>query len=199
MRPRVRSLLVVGLVTASLSACHHAPPPEPTPVPAPAPAPPPPTTVFQDIRPVPQPVAAPAPDPDAAARALAAAVAEMVNALGTAVYFDYDKSDLRDDAKATLDAKVPILQVNKQVRVRIAGNTDELGSDEYNLALGQRRAASAKAYLTARGIDASRIDIVSFGEERPAQPGNDETARTKNRRDEFEIVAGRDTMQPVRR
>jgi peptidoglycan-associated lipoprotein len=156
--------------------------------------------VFQEIRPAPPPAAAaPAPDPDAAAKALAAAIAEMVNTVGAAVYFDYDKSDLRDDAKATLDAKVPILQANKQVRVRIAGNTDELGSDEYNLALGQRRAAAAKAYLVARGIDASRIDIVSFGEERPAQPGSDDASRAKNRRDEIEIVAGRETMQPVRR
>jgi peptidoglycan-associated lipoprotein len=144
-------------------------------------------------------VTAPAPDPNAAAKALAAAIVEMVNTVGTAVYFDYDKSDLRDDARAVLDAKVPILQANKQVRIRIAGNTDERGSDEYNLALGQRRAASAKAYLTARGIDAGRIDIVSYGEERPAQQGDNEPARAKNRRDEFEIVAGRDTMQPVRR
>lgn len=200
MRPRFHSLLVPALAAVSLSACHHAKPPEPTPVPAAAPPPAPTTSVLQDIRPVAAPpVSAPAPDPNAAAKALAAAIAEMANTIGTAVYFDYDKSDLREDGKAALDVKVPILQANKQVRVRIAGNTDERGSDEYNLALGQRRAAAAKAYLVARGIDAGRIDIVSFGEERPAQQGDNEAALAGNRRDEFEIVAGRDTMQPVRR
>jgi peptidoglycan-associated lipoprotein len=72
----------------------------------------------------------------------------------------------------------------------VAGNTDNRGSDEYNLALGQRRAAEVKRYLIARGIDASRIDVVSFGEERPAASGDNEDAWAKNRRDEFEIIAG---------
>jgi peptidoglycan-associated lipoprotein len=125
-----------------------------------------------------------------AAEKAAAAVAAARAAFSTPVYFDYDKSDIRDDQKATLEAKLPIFQANADMRIRVAGNTDNRGSDEYNLALGQRRAAEVKRYLIARGIDASRIDVVSFGEERPAASGDNEDAWAKNRRDEFEIIAG---------
>ncbi|MFN8579863.1 MAG: peptidoglycan-associated lipoprotein Pal [Gemmatimonadaceae bacterium] len=123
---------------------------------------------------------------DAAARALAAARA----AIAAKVYFDYDQSDLSDASRATLDAKLPILRANPQMRLRVSGHADERGSDEYNLALGQRRAAAAKRYLTDQGIDASRIDIVSYGEERPAVEGQTEEAYKANRRAEFEITAG---------
>jgi peptidoglycan-associated lipoprotein len=132
----------------------------------------------------------------AAARRDSIARAEAArNTLRDPIYFDYDKSDLRDDARMALDAKLPILRANPQVRIRIAGHTDERGSDEYNLALGQARAAAARRYLEARGIDGSRIDIVSFGEERPASAGGEETAWSRNRRDEFEIVAGADNLR----
>ena len=80
------------------------------------------------------------------------------------------------------------------MRLRISGHTDERGSDEYNLALGQRRAAAARRFLETRGVDPSRIDIVSFGEERPVGMGASETAWASNRRDEFEIVAGAETL-----
>lgn len=126
---------------------------------------------------------------DAAARE-AAAVAAAKAAFATPVYFDYDKSDIRDDQKATLEAKLPVFQANADMRIRVAGHTDNRGSDEYNLALGQRRAAEVKRYLVARGIDAGRIDVVSFGEERPAVAQDNEDAWGKNRRDEFEIIAG---------
>ena len=76
------------------------------------------------------------------------------------------------------------------MRIRVAGNTDNRGSDEYNLALGQRRAAEVKRYLIARGIAEDRIDVVSYGEERPAVAQDNEDAWAKNRRDEFEIIAG---------
>lgn len=197
MRPRFRSLLLPALVTVSLGACRAKP--APAPVPVQTSAPPPMTMPSDPPRVAPPPVTAPAPDPAAAARALEAARTAMASTLSTAVYFDYDKSDLRDDAKAVLDSKVPILQANKQVRIRITGNTDERGSGEYNLALGQRRAAAARNYLGSRGVEKSRIDIVSYGEEGPAVQGDTEAARSKNRRDEFDIVAGRATMQPVRR
>ena len=87
-----------------------------------------------------------------------------------------------------------MLNANPGLRLRIAGHTDERGSDEYNLALGQRRAAAAKRYLTQHGIAENRIEIISFGEERPAQQGSDESAWSQNRRDEFEIAAGGDTL-----
>lgn len=128
----------------------------------------------------------------AAERALAAARA----ALTAKVYFDYDQSVISQDARVVLDAKLPVLRKNPGVRLMIAGNADERGSDAYNLALGQRRAASAKRYLTDNGIDPSRIEIVSYGEERPAVDGHDESAWRQNRRDEFQIIAGADNITP---
>jgi len=110
--------------------------------------------------------------------------------LNATVYFDYDMDEIRDDQKAVLDAKVPILTANADLRMRIAGHTDDRGSDEYNLALGQRRAAAVRRYLAARGVAEGRFDVESFGEQRPAQQGENEDAWSKNRRAEFEIVAG---------
>ena len=114
----------------------------------------------------------------------------MRSALTATIYFDYDRSDITDDARTKLDAKVPVLTQNTGIRIRIAGHTDSRGSDEYNLALGQRRAAAAKRYLTDRGIDAGRIEIVSFGEERPTCTDEAEPCWGRNRRDEFEITVG---------
>jgi peptidoglycan-associated lipoprotein len=126
------------------------------------------------------------------------AVTEARNALTAVIHFDFDRSDITDEAKSTLDAKVPVLNANPAVRIRVAGHTDSRGSDEYNLALGQRRAAAAKRYLTQRGVDASRIDVISYGEERPAAQGEDESAWSQNRRDEFEITAGGDNITAAR-
>ena len=111
-------------------------------------------------------------------------------ALEATVYFAFDRSDLDAEARATLDAKLPVLQANPDLRIRIAGHTDERGSDEYNLALGQRRAAAAKRYLTQYGVDAGRIEIVSFGEEQPVCTASDEACWRRNRRDEFTITVG---------
>jgi peptidoglycan-associated lipoprotein len=130
-----------------------------------------------------------------AARERAAALAAARAAFATAIYFDYDRSELKPEARATLDAKLPLLRANSQVRIRIAGHTDERGSDAYNIALGQRRAAAAKAYLVANGIAADRIDVVSFGEDRPAAMGSNEEAWAKNRRDEFEIIVGGESLR----
>lgn len=125
-----------------------------------------------------------------AAAKLAAAVAAAKAEFAVPVYFDYDMSNIRDDQRATLEAKLPIFAANPDMRIRVAGHTDNRGSDEYNLALGQRRAAEVKQYLIARGIAADRIDVVSFGEERPAVGQDNEDAWAKNRRGEFEIIAG---------
>jgi peptidoglycan-associated lipoprotein len=125
-----------------------------------------------------------------AAAKLAAEIAAAKAAFAMPVYFDYDMSNIRDDQRATLDAKIPVFQANADMRIRVAGHTDNRGSDEYNLALGQRRAAEVKQYLIARGIAADRIDVVSFGEERPAVAEDSEDAWAKNRRGEFEIIAG---------
>jgi len=133
---------------------------------------------------------------DAAARDAATRDAATLRATLTAtVHFDYDQSDLRPSDKSVLDAKIPILQANTGVMIRVSGHTDERGSDEYNLALGQRRAAAAKAYLTQHGIAESRIETISYGEERPSAQGSDENAYALNRRAEFEITAGGQSLR----
>ncbi|MFN2400355.1 MAG: peptidoglycan-associated lipoprotein Pal [Gemmatimonadaceae bacterium] len=124
------------------------------------------------------------------------ALAAVRGTLTEAIYFELDSDALNDAARGTLDGKLAILNANSGVRLRISGHADERGSDEYNLALGQRRAAAAKRYLTQRGISDDRIEIVSFGEERPAAEGGDEAAWSQNRRDEFEIVSGGDQLTP---
>ena len=111
------------------------------------------------------------------------------------VYFEFDRADLTTDDIAKLDAKIPLLNANADMRLRVSGHTDSKGSDEYNMALGQRRAAAAKRYLTQHGIAATRVETVSFGEEHPAATGNDEASMSQNRRGEFEIIAGGDMIK----
>ena len=127
---------------------------------------------------------------DAAARALADA-RSMLNA---PVYFDYDKSEIRADATSALDAKLPLLRANSSMRIRIEGNTDARGSNEYNMALGLRRANAARRYLVSQGIDNARFDVVSYGEERPVDQGTNDDAYAKNRRDDFVITVGGDNI-----
>ncbi len=115
--------------------------------------------------------------------------------LATLIHFDFDKANIRPGEAAVLDQKVSILQVNPALRIRIAGHCDERGSDEYNLALGNRRAIGTKQYLVSHGIDAARVETVSYGKERPIAPGHNEEAWAQNRRDEFEIVAGGDALK----
>jgi len=117
------------------------------------------------------------------------------NTLAAMIHFDLDKSNIRSDDMGALDQKVAILQANPELRIRIAGHCDERGSDEYNLALGNRRAQSAKQYLVSHGIDASRIETQSWGEEKPLVDGHDESAWSQNRRDEFEVTAGGDNLR----
>jgi len=129
-------------------------------------------------------------DRDAANRAKGTQAGDQ-EAISTPVYFQFDRSDITDDGIRSLDQKVDALQRNPSVRVRIEGNADDSGSDEYNLALSQKRAAIVTRYLTDRGIDASRLKVVAFGEERPAcTTSRDEDCRSKNRRDEFVVLSG---------
>jgi peptidoglycan-associated lipoprotein len=198
--PAFRSLAAIALAVVTVSACKSKPAPPPAPVLPPATVAPPPR-VNQDSIDRANAAAAEAARLAAAAeeaRRNSAAIATMRAALVQTIYFDYDKDEIRADQRAALDAKVPILSANPAVRIRIAGHTDSRGSDEYNLALGQRRSASAKRYLVSRGIAEGRIDVVSFGEERPAAQGENEDAWAKNRRDEFEIIAGGDNLKVVR-
>ncbi len=103
------------------------------------------------------------------------------------IYFEFDKSDLSAESQEILRGKAEYLKDNPDVLVIIEGHCDERGTNEYNLALGDRRASSAKAFLVNLGIAGSRLTSVSYGEERPADPGHDEEAWAKNRRDHFTI------------
>ena len=112
-------------------------------------------------------------------------------AITTPVYFQFDRSEITEEGIRALDQKVDVLQRNPNVRVRIEGNADDSGSDEYNLALSQRRAGIVERYLTERGIDGSRLKIVAYGEEHPACTiTREDDCRSKNRRDEFVILSG---------
>ena len=184
---RASSLML--LASFALAACGGgAPPEEPAPEPAPTPAPAP----------------APAPVDDSAERErlererMEREAAERARALaaelGTMINFEFDRADIRSADQGTLDRKAAVLAANPNVRLRISGHADDRGSDECNLALGNRRAAAAKRYLESKGIDGSRIEVVSFGEERPLNPGTDEAAYAQNRRDEFEVIAGGDNL-----
>ncbi len=127
--------------------------------------------------------------------ALARAGEEVRTTLAAMIHFDLDKSNIRANDMGVLDQKVAILQANPELKIRIGGHCDERGSDEYNLALGNRRAQSAKQYLVSHGIDASRIETQSWGEERPLVDGHDENAWSQNRRDEFEVTSGGDNIR----
>jgi len=191
-----RILPAALVIVATLAACHKKPVVAPAPVPVAIDS----TAIKQHIadsiaaanraREAAEAAAAKA-RADSIARAEASQTA-MRATLAAVIHFDYDKSDLRSDAQAILDQKLPILLANPGVTIRIAGNTDDRGSTEYNLALGQRRAATAKRYLTDHGVADARIETVSYGEERPVAQGEDEAAWAQNRRDEFTVTGGAD-------
>jgi peptidoglycan-associated lipoprotein len=183
---RASSLLMLLSTAAFAVACGgKKPPEEPAPEPTPAPAP--------------TPVPTPAPPPrDDSAERMAREAAERAKAvaadLAAMINFDYDQAVIRSNDQGTLDRKAAVLGANPNVKLRISGHADERGSDEYNLALGNRRAAAAKRYLENKGVDGSRMEVVSYGEERPLNPGHDEAAYAQNRRDEFEVTAGGDNL-----
>ena len=174
--------LVPFLLALSAAACSKKQPevaPQPAdtttrPAPAPAPTPPPP----------------PAPTGDAAAETTRRLTAE----LGNVIHFDYDQDAIKPEDVPVLDSKAAILKANPAVRIRISGHADDRGSDEYNLVLGNKRALAAKRYLESKGVAGSRIEVTSFGEERPVDPAASEGAWAKNRRAEFEILAGGDRL-----
>lgn len=102
--------------------------------------------------------------------------------VGDRVFFGYDGTTLDDTARKTLERQAAWLQQFPGTAVTIEGHTDERGTREYNLALGERRASAAQSYLTTLGVDGSRAQVTSYGEERPADPGHDENAYQLNRR-----------------
>lgn len=127
----------------------------------------------------------PAEDPNAAAEAERQRFERAMVDLREPIYFDFDRSELRPEAREILRGKAEVLRSFPEVRVRIEGHADERGTVEYNLALGERRADAARQFLIDLGLDSDRITTVSYGEERPAVEGQNEAAWSRNRRDEF--------------
>ena len=107
--------------------------------------------------------------------------------VGDRVFFEFDRYDLRPDAQATVEALAVWLNENPQVTLTIEGHTDERGTRDYNLALGERRANSVRQYLVTLGINPNRLAVVSYGEERPEALGSDEQSWARNRRAVFVV------------
>ncbi|HVV48618.1 MAG TPA: OmpA family protein [Polyangia bacterium] len=121
----------------------------------------------------------PPPDPPAEAPAPPQEASEP------AIYFDFDSYTLRSDAHATLQKVAQEVKGKRSGELEIDGNCDELGTTEYNMALGEERARAAKTYLVHLGVPNGRVKTVSYGSERPKYPGHDDDAHAKNRRDDL--------------
>jgi peptidoglycan-associated lipoprotein len=106
---------------------------------------------------------------------------DLVASAGDRVFYAFNQSSLSGDAKGTLDKQAAFLAKYPQDSVQVAGNCDERGTEEYNLALGQRRANAARDYLVAKGVASSRISTISYGKDRPVASGSDEQAYAQNR------------------
>lgn len=187
-----RRLVALSLAFVALAAACRKKPEVQT-APAPAPAPQQPAASAPTSNPAPS-SSAPAPTGGPSEAALAEARAT----LDGAVYFLYDQDGLTDEARGQLDAKLAVLMANSGVQVRITGHADERGSDEYNLALGQRRAATIKRYFSDRGVADGRVSIISVGEEQPECANAEEGCWQRNRRATFQVTAGTITS-PARR
>jgi peptidoglycan-associated lipoprotein len=171
-------LMITGCARRPATTAASAATPAPAAAPSPAPAPSAPSA------------AAPAPPAPAAAAAPAQAPRPvpkefMAVAALKEVYFDFDKYDIRSEDAKTLDANATWLKSNGDNLVLIEGHCDERGTNEYNLALGERRAKATMNYLVSQGIQANRITIISYGEERPVCAEKTEACWAKNRRANF--------------
>lgn len=138
-------------------------------------------------QPMEQPSAAAQPSAVATATAATGARGDAAKGL-EAIYFDFDSATLGDAARQTLAENYRVLSAAPGTKIRIEGHCDERGSDEYNLALSERRAQAALKYLEALGVPAERLSAIGYGEEKPADPTQNDAAWAKNRRDEFAVA-----------
>lgn len=162
----MRNTLIAMSAVAALAACASRP--EPTPIPD-APAP---TTSTAPQGPV------------------AGSIEDFRVSVGDRVFFGYDRFDLAPEARSILERQAAWLRQYPNVRVLVAGNCDERGTREYNLALGARRAAAARDYLVSLGVAQNRVETVSYGKERPLDPRSNEEAWSVNRNANTQIVSG---------
>ena len=170
-------LALILCATASMAACASKPKPEPG---GPGTTPPGPGSGYK-----PGPSTGPVDS-----RPIPGSVQDFVINIGDFVYFDLDQYEIRSDAMGVLDAQAAWLSRYPGVQIRIEGNCDERGTREYNLALGARRANAVRDYLVSRGVSASRIATLSWGKERPIDPGTGEEAWARNRNGHTVIVSG---------
>jgi peptidoglycan-associated lipoprotein len=187
MAPDIRSaarLTLIALAAASMAACASRPKPM-GPV---APSGPPPPSTSPSYQGVPPPGGVE--QSEASGVPVKGSVRDFVINAGDRIYFDFDSFSVRDEAHGVLDAQAAWLSRYPAVRVRIEGNCDELGTREYNFALGARRANSVKEYLVGRGIAPSRIDTVSYGKEHPIDTSGGEEAQAHNRNAHTAITEG---------
>ncbi len=180
VRGNLLSPIVVFGSLALLAGCHHkspitTPTPEAKPA-ATAPAPMPRKEVTESFKTEPMP-----PQRNVQTQVMGTGLER--------IHFAFDKYDLTAEDIQELQHNAAWLKAHPSDRILIAGNCDERGTEQYNLALGERRARAAREYLTTLGIDASRIQIVSYGKDKPLDPAHDESAWSKNRRDDFQIVS----------
>ncbi|HYM81667.1 MAG TPA: peptidoglycan-associated lipoprotein Pal [Candidatus Limnocylindria bacterium] len=164
------AVLVAGAMLASGCAKKQQPPP---------PQPPPTPSVADTTTPPPPP---PPPPPSDDTGPVRVGSGDMQPA-----FFELDSYSLREDARAALDKNAKLLRDNATVNITVEGHCDERGTAEYNQALGERRAQAARDYLAAAGIDASRMQVISYGKERPFDAGHDESAWAQNRRAHFVV------------
>lgn len=169
----MRSARLLWLTPLALAACAHEQVAE---------APPAPPVVAQAAPPV-----ATAPEKEKADD-----TAEVKRILsGPIAHFEFDRAQLTDQDRQKLQTLAKALKAHPAARIRVAGNCDELGTVEYNLALGQRRAEVARKYLVDLGVDGSRVETISYGEEHPVASGHDAEAHAANRRDDAELMSTR--------
>jgi peptidoglycan-associated lipoprotein len=167
-------LLVAVLGVAALDGCAKKKAPTPTP---PPPAPTTPAKPESTMTPPPAPAPVEAPKPPL-----------VQESDFQPAFFDFDASTLREDARAALDADAKLLRSNPALKVVIEGHCDERGTVEYNQALGEQRANAARDYLVAQGVDTSRMQVISYGKERPFALGHDEASWQQNRRAHFKVA-----------
>ena len=190
---RVGTIVLAALVVLSVGGCHKRAPLIESPAPPPPGAESEPSLATPNKPPAPpepvkEPVVLP-PAPIVEDKLIAASLDEInKNSPLKPVFFDYNQSEISAEGQKALDANADVLKKNAGWVVTIEGHCDERGTAEYNLALGERRAVAARTYLVSLGISADRLHTVSYGKEFPFDPGHDEAAWARNRRDHFVVT-----------
>ncbi len=183
---RYAQLILTGLAAISMAACASHPKPLPLAPTRQAPPYPP----YPPARTMPAPPPGQVSESEETGAPVPGSARDFVINAGDRIYFDFNQYNLRADARPLLDAQSAWLGRYGAVHVRIEGNCDELGTREYNLALGARRANTVKEYLTEHGVSAGRIETVSYGKERPIDTGGGEDAQAHNRNAHTAITQG---------